>query len=118
MRMLWHFFERMQVGDVIFAKRGRSGVYGWGIVAGDYEYRENAEQYSEETGKHPHVRSVDWKSADEVDMPAGLRLAMHTITPMDSNIPFLCEMKAAYDGVPGLDGIECDEEDMKKKTSS
>ncbi len=107
-RMLLHFFKRMNVGDVIFAKRGRSGVYGWGIVTGEYEYREDAGQYSEETGQHPHVRSVDWRSVEEVAMPEGLRLAMHTITPMDSNIPFLCEMKRAYDGVPGLDSIDCE----------
>lgn len=113
-RMLWHFYKRMQIGDVIFAKRGRSGVYGWGIVTGDYEYHAEVEQHSEETGKHPHARSVEWKSSEEVDMPAGLRLAMHTITPMDSNLPFLCEMKAAYDDVPGLDGFECDEEEDKE----
>lgn len=106
-RMLWHFFKRMNVGDVVFAKRGRSGVYGWGVVTGEYKYLEDAGQYSEETGRHPHVRSVEWRSVDEVDMPDGLRLAMHTITPMDSNVPFLCEMKGAYDGVPGLDQIDC-----------
>lgn len=107
-RMLWHFFKRMQVGDVIFAKRGRNGVYGWGIVTGEYEYRGDLEQDSKAPDQHPHIRSVEWKSAEEVDMPVGLRLAMHTITPMDSNLPFLCEMKAAYVGVPGLDTIECE----------
>lgn len=110
-RMLWHFFKRMNVGDVVFAKRGRGGVYGWGIVTGNYDYREEAKQYSEETGQHPHVRSVEWRSAEEVDMPEGLRLAMHTITPMDSNNPFLCEMKRAYADVPGLDAIDCEVED-------
>jgi hypothetical protein len=29
---------------------------------------------------------------------------------MDLNIPFLCEMKRAYDGVPGLDEIDCKQE--------
>ncbi|QDS94650.1 5-methylcytosine-specific restriction enzyme B [Roseimaritima multifibrata] len=102
-RMLWHFCEKMTPGDVVFAKRGRSGVYGWGVITGGYEYRD-------QDVPHPHVRTVDWKSDKEVDMPTTLVLAMHTLSPMESNQPFLCEMRRTYEGVPGLEGLDCGEE--------
>ncbi|MCR9291891.1 MAG: DUF3578 domain-containing protein [bacterium] len=106
-RMLWQFFATMKPGDVVFAKRGRSKVCGWGIVTGDYEY-------DEEQSPHPSSRSVDWKGVTEYPMPEGLLLPMQTLTPMDSNFPFLCEMKGAYDGVPGLDAIDCETEEIEE----
>lgn len=101
-RMLWQFFKTMKLGDVVFAKRGRSGVYGWGVVTGTYEYHE-------QDIPHPYIRSIKWKSVDEVNMPTTLLLPMQTLTQMDTNLAFLCEMKGAYEGIPGLDAIECEE---------
>ncbi|EKK01082.1 protein containing ATPase [Rhodopirellula baltica SH28] len=103
-RMLWLFYKTMKPGDVVFAKVGRSAICGWGIVTGEYEYDEDQEP-------HPSSRTIDWKGVDEHPMPSTMLLPMQTLTPMDTNISFLCEMKGAYDGIPGLDAIDCEEEE-------
>jgi hypothetical protein len=103
-RMLWLFYKTMKPGDVVFAKIGRSAICGWGIVTGEYEFDEEQEP-------HPSSRAIDWKDVAEHPIPATMMLPMQTLTPMDSNNQFLCEMKGAYDDIPGLDAIECIEED-------
>ncbi|MCP4886912.1 MAG: AAA domain-containing protein [Planctomycetaceae bacterium] len=105
-RMLWQFYRTMKPGDVVFAKRGRSGVYGWGEVIGDYEYHE-------QRTPHPYVRSIEWKNVEEVNMPTTLLLPMQTLTQMDTNHQFLCEMRRQYDGVPGLEDLDCEEEEIE-----
>ena len=52
--MLREFAHEMKPGDVVFAKRGRHKICGWGIVAGDYQYDESRDPYY-------NVRKIDWK---------------------------------------------------------
>ncbi|MEZ6079754.1 MAG: AAA family ATPase [Pirellulaceae bacterium] len=105
-RMLWLFCKVMKPGDVVFAKRGRSKICGWGIVTGDYKY-------DEEQNPHPSSRTIDWRETTEYPMPPSMTLPMQTLTPMDSNLPFLCEMKGAYERVPGLDTIDCADDETE-----
>ncbi|WP_442511670.1 AAA family ATPase [Novipirellula sp. SH528] len=102
-RMLWQFFKKMKPGDVVFAKRGRSGVYGWGVITGNYEYRD-------QDIPHHFARSIEWRSVEEVNMPTTILLPMQTLTQMDTNHQFLCEMRRAYEEVPGLENLDCEEE--------
>jgi predicted Mrr-cat superfamily restriction endonuclease len=37
--------NKVQIGDVIIAKRGRSELIGYGIVSSDYSYDENRTEY-------------------------------------------------------------------------
>jgi len=104
-RMLWLFCNTMKPGDIVFAKVGRSAICGWGIINGEYEYDEAGEP-------HPSSRAIDWRGVIEHPLPATMMLPMQTLTPMDTNLQFLCEMKGAYEGIPGLDAIECEKVDV------
>ena len=48
------FVHAMKVGDVVYAKRGRREIVGYGIVASDY-------RYEAERGTYRQVRSVEWR---------------------------------------------------------
>ena len=50
---LWEFAKDIQVGDVIFAKKGMNEIIGRGIVESDYIFDENL-------GHYPHIRKVNW----------------------------------------------------------
>lgn len=54
----WQFANEMEVGDLIFAKKGRRKIVGYGKVTGDYRFEPNR-------GHYPNVRSVDWKKSGE-----------------------------------------------------
>ena len=49
----WHFFKDMQIGDVVFARQGRSKIIGKGVVESDYEYIESHDKYH-------NVRKINW----------------------------------------------------------
>lgn len=51
---LWQFTHEIQVGDIIFAKRGVNEIVGMGIVESDYEYDKSR-------GEYTSFRKVDWK---------------------------------------------------------
>jgi 5-methylcytosine-specific restriction protein B len=51
----WQFANEMKIGDYVFAKQGKSYLYGVGRIAGEYEFDATRESY-------PHVRSVEWLS--------------------------------------------------------
>ncbi|MCH4896108.1 hypothetical protein E0494_05265 [Marinilabiliaceae bacterium JC040] len=49
----YDFANRMSIGDVIIAKRGRSEYLGYGIVSSDYYYEDKLEEYKS-------FRKVNW----------------------------------------------------------
>ncbi len=53
-RGCWNFYNNMKIGDVIIAKGGLQTLYGWGVVTGDYEYRDSYNTFR-------HTREVHWK---------------------------------------------------------
>lgn len=52
---LWQFSQEMKPGDIVFCKKGRSTLIGYGIVTGDYEY-------DPEQTVASNIRSVEWVS--------------------------------------------------------
>lgn len=50
----------MNIGDVVFAKKGRGCIIGRGIVTGDYEYDKSRDEYR-------HVRSVKMGQSGGMD---------------------------------------------------
>lgn len=71
----WEFTNEMNIGDVVFAKKGRGCIIGRGVVTGDYEYDENRTEYR-------HVRSVEWNKVGEWALPG--TVAMKTLTNLTS----------------------------------
>lgn len=95
--MLWTFGSVMKPGDVVFVKRGRLDIVGWGIVNSDY-------RFSPARSPHPHLRSVDWQSTTEVPLPDDMLLAMQTLTSMSEKSEFLDVMANLYGDIPGIEG--------------
>lgn len=47
----WEFAQVMNVGDIVFAKKGLHNIIGRGVVTGSYDYDDEREEYK-------HIRSV------------------------------------------------------------
>ncbi|MFO0428606.1 MAG: AAA family ATPase [Planctomyces sp.] len=95
-RMLWTFAHVIKSGDVVFVKRGRLTIVGWGLVTSDY-------RFSSSRSPHPHLRSVSWKSTTEIPLPDEMLLAMQTLTAMSDKIEFLDVMGNHYGDIPGIE---------------
>lgn len=65
------FLKVMNIGDVVFVKKGISKILGYGIVTSDYYFDKSKEEYQ-------HLRNVDWKLKGEWD--ANHKLVPKTLT--------------------------------------
>lgn len=54
----WQFAREMRIGDVVIAKQGRSRLFGWGVITGEYAYEPERSEYR-------HTRAVEWKTKGE-----------------------------------------------------
>ncbi|MGX6452336.1 AAA family ATPase [Brevibacterium paucivorans] len=59
---LWQFHNEIQVGDVIYAKRGRRDLLGRGEVVSEA-------RFDQETNEYRYVRSVKWTHEGEWELP-------------------------------------------------
>lgn len=91
----WEFANEMNVGDVVFAKKGLHSIVGRGIVVGDYHYDEQRKEYK-------NVRSVKWINVGEWTF--NYTQALKTLTDITKFIGYIDNLNAMIDG---------DEEDVK-----
>lgn len=85
----WEFANEMNVGDVVFAKKGRGCIIGRGVVTGDYEYDESRTEYM-------HVRSVKWNKVGEWTLPDVV--AMKTLTNLTSYTDYVKKLNELVEG--------------------
>ena len=90
---LWQFVKDMAPGDLILAKKGRSGLLGWGIVQGDYAYDPDRAEYQ-------HVRKVEWHPCKLVDIPRDRWITNKTLTDFTK---YLNWVKFGFDLMEGDD---------------
>ena len=62
----WQFVHDIQIGDVVFAKKGMGEIIGRGIVKGDYEYDTNKPYHKIRKVKWTH--NGNWKAKDKLPM--------------------------------------------------
>lgn len=86
---LWQFANEIQIGDIIFAKRGMSDVIGMGIVESDYEFSTDYDFY--------HVRKVNWIKKD--NKPYDGKLPMKTLTDITIYTEMVNKIKELVDGI-------------------
>lgn len=65
------FLNKVKVGDIVIAKKGRSELLGYGVVKSDYEYSKDSPDYK-------HIRKVDWKIKGNWKLD--YKLALKTLT--------------------------------------
>lgn len=71
----WQFAQEMEIGDIVFVKRGRKKIIGKGIVEGEYQYDTSRSFFK-------NVRKVNWieNSEHEAPVPSVLK-TLTEITP-------------------------------------
>lgn len=68
---IWQFTHEMDIGDVVFVKRGMTAIIGRGIVVSDYVFDEGRSEYK-------HIRKVNWSQKGEWEHPG--QAVMKTLT--------------------------------------
>lgn len=86
---VWQFVHDIKPGDIVYAKRGRSEILGWGVVESDYEYDENRED------EYPNIRKVSWK--EKGSWQNDEMFAMKTLTDVTNYQDFVAKINALFD---------------------
>ena len=68
----WEFVNSIQIGDVVYAKRGMHKLVGRGIVTSKYYFDEEVDD------SYKHLRNVEWTDIGEWDFPG--QAPMKTLT--------------------------------------
>ena len=91
---LWQFTNEIEVGDIVFAKKGMNEIIGRGIVESGYEYDNSREHYTS-------LRKVNW--IDKGSWPYGdnkKKLHMKTLTKITDYIETVDEINELIGPIP------------------
>ncbi len=75
---VWQFLNDMQIGDIVYAKKGVFHIVGRGVVEGDYVYDDNLDELK-------HCRRIRWAEVGDWDAP--FRLPQKTLTRLNADDP-------------------------------
>ena len=67
----WQFAKTINIGDIVFVKKGRSLIIGCGVVTSDYKYDSSRDEYK-------HIRKINWINNGEWEHPG--KAAVKTLT--------------------------------------
>ncbi|MCZ6688109.1 MAG: AAA family ATPase [Planctomycetota bacterium] len=85
----YQFAHEMEVGDVVFAKRGRREIVGYGVVTSPYRHEPERERFTQ-------VRSVDWKKRGEW-VPREKPLVTKTLTEIGKYPGLVSDIRRALE---------------------
>lgn len=104
------FLNKMNIGDVIIAKKGRGELLGYGIVTSNYEYDKDLAEFQ-------HIREIDWKLKGSWEVNFNLITKTLTdITKYPSEHPNYKKYYGYLLGIMGQEDIENNKlEEMKIK---
>ena len=83
----YNFAKVMKRGDIVFAKKGRKLVLGWGVVDSDYLFDANREEYK-------HIRKVKWQKTGDWILPEDSHVAPKTLTCITPHLDFVKSLKS------------------------
>lgn len=86
--MTWQFANGIQVGDVVYAKKGRHSIVGRGVVTSEYRYDETRSRFK-------NVRSVKWTDKGEWSYP-GVS-SMKSLTDMTDYTETVAKLNALFE---------------------
>lgn len=75
---LWQFVHEINIGDIVYVKKGTNKIIGCGVVESEYYFDENLSTYQ-------HLRKVNWTHTGEWDCPLR-KLPLKTLTDISKNI--------------------------------
>ena len=83
----WDFKHNINIGDIIFSKKGRSEFLGYGIVQSDYFYDENRKRFKK-------CRKVDWKINGSWESDHSI--VLKTLTDITSYPDYVSKLKKLF----------------------
>lgn len=83
----WQFANEMQIGDIVYVKKGMYKVIGRGIVESDYIYDSTRKEYT-------NIRKMKWTHYGEWEHPG--QAAMKTLTDITSYTDYVQKLEALY----------------------
>ena len=84
---VWQFANELQEGDIVYSKKGLTGILGRGIVESDYIYDENREEYK-------HIRKVKWTHKGEFAAPH--QSVQKTLTDLTQYTEYVEKLEALF----------------------
>lgn len=83
----WQFANEIQIGDIVFAKKGMYKVIGRGIVETDYIYDPSRKSYK-------HIRKIKWTHKGEWEHPG--QAVMKTLTDITPYTDYVQKLEAIF----------------------
>ena len=87
--VLWQFVNEMKIGDVVFVRKGRTGIIGKGIVESDYHYS------GDDRSLYPHIRKVKW--TDKGDWSFDEKFEMKALTEITNYPEMIAKIQSLID---------------------
>lgn len=104
----WQFCKEIQVGDVIYAKKGKDKLIGRGIVESEYIYDDTRNSYK-------HIRKVKWTHKKEYE--ASEKFAIKTLTEITPYTDLVQNSEScflgAFDSPSSINLNQLDDYDMR-----
>lgn len=91
---VWQFLNDMQIGDIVYAKKGTYHIIGRGVVEGEYVYDDSLDEFK-------NTRRIRWTEVGDWEAP--YRLPQKTLTRLYADAP---EIKLLEQTVKGILKVE------------
>lgn len=88
---IWQFAKDVQIGDIVYAKKGTSQLVGRGIVTSDYKYD------SEGTDGYNNVRNINWTHKGEWSLDTD-KVPVKTLTEITNDDARVAKFEALING--------------------
>jgi len=87
----WQFANEMQIGDIVYVKKGLYKILGRGMVESDYIYDEVREKYK-------HIRKVNWTHKGRWEHPG--QAVQKTLTNITQYTEYVEKLEALFEVEP------------------
>lgn len=94
----YQFAHEMEVGDFVFAKRGRKEIVGYGRITSAYRHEPERKRYT-------HVRSVEWITRGTWALSENT-MVMKTLTNIGRDVALLAEIRVSLGIDEQVDEVE------------
>ena len=86
---VWQFLNDMQIGDIVYAKKGTYHIIGRGIVEGNYNYDDSLDEFK-------NTRHIKWTETGNWEAP--FRLPQKTLTRLFADDPNISLLEKTIEG--------------------
>lgn len=91
---LWDFVHTIQIGDIVYAKKGAGTIIGRGIVEGDYSF-------DADLNEHNNIRRVRWTHIGEWNVPQK-NIVQKTLTDISKYTSYVKELDELTGGATSV----------------